>query len=95
MAQPDLEELYALVSVGDTVRLVGQRNDETARLFNPDRTTQNAIVAAMPSTPICPARLRRPGNAHVPWLRVNNRRNCFHYDMRPGTRLGRDAMTLP
>jgi len=50
MAQPDLEELYALVSVGDTVRLVGQRNDETARLFNPDRTTQNAIVAAMPST---------------------------------------------
>jgi len=33
MAKPDLEELYAQVQVGDTVEIVGQRNDETAKLF--------------------------------------------------------------
>jgi lipoprotein-anchoring transpeptidase ErfK/SrfK len=33
MAKADLEEFYALVEVGDTVELVGQRNDETAKLF--------------------------------------------------------------
>src|SRR6185503_14904215 len=33
MSRKDLEEMYAMVSVGDTVELVGQRNDETAQLF--------------------------------------------------------------
>jgi lipoprotein-anchoring transpeptidase ErfK/SrfK len=33
MAQKDLEEMYELVSVGETVELVGQRNEETAQLF--------------------------------------------------------------
>jgi lipoprotein-anchoring transpeptidase ErfK/SrfK len=33
MSQKDLEEMYELVSVGDTVELVRQRNDETAQLF--------------------------------------------------------------
>ena len=33
MARADLEELYAMVEVGDTVELVGQRNEETAQLF--------------------------------------------------------------
>ncbi len=33
MAKADLEELYPLVSVGDSVELIGQRNEETARLF--------------------------------------------------------------
>jgi lipoprotein-anchoring transpeptidase ErfK/SrfK len=33
MARPDLEEFYSQVRVGDTVVLVGQRNEETARLF--------------------------------------------------------------
>jgi lipoprotein-anchoring transpeptidase ErfK/SrfK len=33
MSKADLEELYALVEVGDTVELVGQRNEETAQLF--------------------------------------------------------------
>jgi lipoprotein-anchoring transpeptidase ErfK/SrfK len=33
MAKADLEELYPLVEVGDTVELVGARNEETARLF--------------------------------------------------------------
>ncbi len=40
MAKKDLEEMYAMVSVGDTVELVGQRNDETAQLFE-----QRPVVA--------------------------------------------------
>jgi lipoprotein-anchoring transpeptidase ErfK/SrfK len=43
MAKADLEEFYELVAVGDTVRLIGQRNDETAQLFE---TAQNP--AAVP-----------------------------------------------
>jgi L,D-transpeptidase ErfK/SrfK len=35
MAKADLEEFYALVNVGDQVEIVGKRNDETARLFEP------------------------------------------------------------
>jgi hypothetical protein len=35
MARTDLEEFYTLVAVGDTVRLIGHRDDETARLFAP------------------------------------------------------------
>lgn len=33
LAKADLEELYPLVAVGDIVRLVGQRDEETSRLF--------------------------------------------------------------
>jgi lipoprotein-anchoring transpeptidase ErfK/SrfK len=33
MARKDLEEIYEMVSVGDTVELVGERNEETAQLF--------------------------------------------------------------
>jgi lipoprotein-anchoring transpeptidase ErfK/SrfK len=36
MARRELEEFYALVAVGDTVRLVGQRNEQTAQLFGND-----------------------------------------------------------
>lgn len=51
MAKADLEELYAQVEVGDTVELVGQRNEETARLFGapmqqPLLTAQNAPAGA-------------------------------------------------
>lgn len=35
MAKADLEELYPMVKVGDAVELIGQRNEETARLFGP------------------------------------------------------------
>jgi len=34
MAKADLEELYNLVAVGDTVELIGQRNEETAAVFS-------------------------------------------------------------
>jgi hypothetical protein len=33
MGKADLEEFFELVAVGDTVELVGQRNEETAQLF--------------------------------------------------------------
>lgn len=34
MAKADLEEFYGLVQVGDTVKLIGERNEETAQLFS-------------------------------------------------------------
>lgn len=43
MARTDLEEFYALVAEGDTVELIGQRNEETAQLFG------NAPVPAVPA----------------------------------------------
>jgi L,D-transpeptidase catalytic domain len=33
MAKADLEEMYEMVAVGDTVELIGERNEETAQLF--------------------------------------------------------------
>jgi hypothetical protein len=45
MSRADLEEFYGLVAVGDTVELVGQRNDETAQLFGGQ---QNPAAAAQP-----------------------------------------------
>ncbi len=35
MAKADLEEFYALVAVGDQVQIIGVRNEQTARLFEP------------------------------------------------------------
>ena len=37
MAKADLEELYPMVAEGDTVELIGERNEETAQLFGGDR----------------------------------------------------------
>ena len=45
MAKTDLEEFYELVAVGDTVELVGQRNEETAKLFG----AKPAPAAALPT----------------------------------------------
>jgi len=40
MAKADLEELFPMITVGDTVELVGQRDEETAQLFsNGDKPT--------------------------------------------------------
>jgi hypothetical protein len=53
MAKPDLEELFALVQVGDTVELIGERNDETAQLFganeNPAPVQQPVLTAQTPA----------------------------------------------
>jgi len=54
MAKADLEELYPLVSVGDTVELVGRRDEETARLFGdsatPAQTMEPALAKNAPAT---------------------------------------------
>jgi lipoprotein-anchoring transpeptidase ErfK/SrfK len=48
MAKKDLEEMYELVSAGDTVELVGQRNEETAQLFGEPKpaTPEQPMVTA-------------------------------------------------
>jgi L,D-transpeptidase ErfK/SrfK len=55
MSRKDLEEMYAMVSVGDTVELVGQRNDETAQLFGeqkPGAVEQPVVMASSASGPV-------------------------------------------
>jgi len=44
MARKDLEELYPMVEVGDTVELIGERNEETAQLFG------EGVKAAQPAS---------------------------------------------
>ena len=75
MAKADLEELYPLVAEGDTVELIGQRNEETAQaLFgngeNPrsagNRATNPAVwLMATQTAPAAEPRLLRPTNAPV------------------------------
>ncbi len=59
MAKSDLEELYPMVAVGDTVELIGQRDDETAQLFgdgqNPAAAAQPAPQTAIASSTPAPA----------------------------------------
>jgi lipoprotein-anchoring transpeptidase ErfK/SrfK len=45
MAKKDLEEMYEMVHVGDTVELVGERSEETAQLFGGE---QKPAVAEPP-----------------------------------------------
>jgi hypothetical protein len=58
MVKADLEELYPLVAEGDTVELVGQRNEETAELFGdspaPAPNAQPAQLTALASAPVQP-----------------------------------------
>jgi lipoprotein-anchoring transpeptidase ErfK/SrfK len=57
MSKADLEEFYTLVNVGDTVEIIGQRNEVTARLFTPatpaakDTTQLAAASVATPAQP--------------------------------------------
>ncbi len=50
MRNRDVEELFELMAVGDSVELFGERNEETERLFGPvvvtEKTTQSASGAA-------------------------------------------------
>ena len=49
MARADLEQLFSMVAVGDTVELIGTRNAETAQLFGdgatPAAATQPMVLA--------------------------------------------------
>ena len=49
MAKKDLEEMYEMVRVGDTVELVGERNEETAQVFGeqkPAAVEQPVVLAS-------------------------------------------------
>jgi lipoprotein-anchoring transpeptidase ErfK/SrfK len=46
MARHDLEELFPMVAVGDSVELIGQRNAETAQLFGDHRSPAPAAQPA-------------------------------------------------
>jgi len=58
MAKADLEEFYELVAEGDTVELVGERNEETAQLFgngqNPAATAVQPVQTAVASAGAAP-----------------------------------------
>jgi L,D-transpeptidase catalytic domain len=64
MAKPDLEELYRMVAVGDTVELVGERNEETAELFGdgqqPAAPAQPPVLSAHAETPATTAPAAAP-----------------------------------
>lgn len=54
MGRKDLEEFYEMVRVGDTVELIGQRNEETAQLFGdrmPVMAEQPVVTASEASAP--------------------------------------------
>ena len=65
MAKKDLEELYPMVEVGDTVELIGQRNEETAQVFG---TGPMQVPAAQPATVTAVASAAPPpiGARHLP-----------------------------
>src|SRR6516225_9560222 len=44
MAKADLEEMYEMGAVGDTVELVGERNEETAKLFSGAEPTDAPVT---------------------------------------------------
>jgi len=66
MAQADLEEFYELVAEGDTVELVGERNEQTAQLFgdgeNPVAATAQPTETAMAAQAVseAPAPAQKP-----------------------------------
>jgi hypothetical protein len=72
MAKSDIEDLYSKVSVGDTVQLIGHRDEETAQLFGDGATptpavqppAQTALAAAAPA-PAVPAQQHSTANAAV------------------------------
>jgi len=64
MAKADLEDLYPMVQVGDTVELIGQRNEETAGLFGnePLPAVQSTVQPVMVATTM-PSAAPDPANA--------------------------------
>ena len=56
MGKADIEDLYSRVEVGDQVQIVGQRDNQTAKLFGAPQVTpaQPAVVLAKSNTPVQP-----------------------------------------
>jgi lipoprotein-anchoring transpeptidase ErfK/SrfK len=77
MARKDLEEMYEMVSVGDTVELVGERNEETAQLFGgePKPVVAEARERVMTAsvTPATTTTTTTEASAEVVMVTGNNR----------------------
>ena len=63
MAKADLEEFDELVGVGDTVELVGERNEETAQLFGNGQNP--AAPAGQPALTLVAATRTEPAAAET------------------------------
>jgi lipoprotein-anchoring transpeptidase ErfK/SrfK len=72
MSQADLEEFYELVAVGDTVELVGERNQETAQLFGDG---QNPAAQPVQTAQAAPAAGQIQAQAPVPEARNTQKAN--------------------
>jgi lipoprotein-anchoring transpeptidase ErfK/SrfK len=59
MAKTDLEEFYELVAVGDQVQIVGQPDEQTARLFAP---ATPAVTESKPAVELAKAEPAAPQN---------------------------------
>jgi len=64
MARADLEELYPLVHVGDTVELIGEPNEETAQLFGGDAPAAPALAVTV--QPVVMAQIEPDTDTQVP-----------------------------
>jgi hypothetical protein len=60
MAKADLEEFYPLVHVGDTVVLVGQRNEQTAALFGDGKPGMSTAAQPLLTAQSAPAATSAP-----------------------------------
>jgi len=70
MAKKDLEELYPMVQVGDTVELIGERNQETAQLFG-EGPAQNPAAQPVTETAVASA-AQAPVTAQVAQQAANS-----------------------
>jgi hypothetical protein len=66
MGKADLEEIYALVAVGDQVEIVGTRNEQTARLFEvtPVQADKQAVQVAK-AEPAATATVQEPARTEA------------------------------
>jgi lipoprotein-anchoring transpeptidase ErfK/SrfK len=74
MAKGDLEELYPQVAVGDTVELIGRRDEETASIFGAPASTLNSTQLANAIAPDAVAAhpAAEPANASAAPVRVSS-----------------------
>jgi lipoprotein-anchoring transpeptidase ErfK/SrfK len=74
MGKADIEDLFEQVKVGDTVELIGQRNEETAQLFGepkPAPAEQPVVIASAAAAP-APAATTADATAETAAVAGNN-----------------------
>jgi hypothetical protein len=81
MGKTDLEEFFKMVSVGATVKLIGQRNEETAQLFvNPQNPAAppiaNQVLAVKAPPSHCSKILKPPASLRTSKWQSNTPRRA-------------------